>query len=98
MSTSDHNVPIRPRWRDNATAAQVGMFRTVWVLGGLSVATSVLLVIGAFAADSANGATGQPAALLGLITGMFGASVLIVGVLVRFGVVRSDSRRSGHDH
>lgn len=97
MSTSDHNVPVPPRWRESVSPAQVGLFRTVWVLGGLSVVTSILLVIGAFAADSAHGATGQPAALLGLIAGMFGASVLLVGALVRFGVARPGSRRPGHD-
>ncbi|GAB4586178.1 hypothetical protein [Nocardia sp. IFM 10818] len=98
MSTRDNVSPVRPRWRDVASPAQVGMFRAVWVLGGLAVAVAVLVVAGAFAADSAGGESGQPAALLGLIAGLFGASVLIVGVLVRFGVVRQGSRGTDHEY
>ncbi|MEW2439055.1 hypothetical protein AB0952_33765 [Streptomyces caniferus] len=68
------------------------MFRGVWAVGALAVITSVLLIIGAFAANPRAGESGQPAALLGLIALCFGGTLLTVGTLARFVVTKSKRR------
>ncbi|WP_433855282.1 hypothetical protein [Streptomyces kronopolitis] len=55
----------------------------MWTVGALAVLTSVLLIIGAFSANRAAGELWQPAALLALIAGGFGGTLLIVGMLAR---------------
>ncbi|MBF6333115.1 hypothetical protein [Nocardia transvalensis] len=74
------------------------MFRAVWAVSGLAVAVSVLLLIGAFTADSAAGESGQVAGMLGLIGLLFGGAIAMAGALVRFGVTKSASRGIDHDH
>lgn len=96
MSTRDNAALVRSSWRDVASPAQVNMFRTVWVIGGLAVAASVVLLIGAFTANTAAGESGQTAGLLGLVGLALGGTIVIVGLLVRFGVMKSVSRGQGH--
>ncbi|WP_040815683.1 hypothetical protein [Nocardia concava] len=89
---ANENAALRPHWRDIASPAQIGMFRAVWVIGGLGIAAALVLLIGAFTANTAAGQTGQVAGLLGLIALLFGSTLVIVGLLVRFGVMKSVSR------
>ncbi|QIS22446.1 hypothetical protein [Nocardia terpenica] len=90
MSAREDVVAVR--WRDVASPAQVGMFRAVWVVGGAAIVASALLLIGAFTANTAAGESGQTAGLLGVVGLLFGAAIVIIGLLVRFGVMKSVSR------
>ncbi|WP_282784124.1 MULTISPECIES: hypothetical protein [unclassified Nocardia] len=98
MNSRANAVPVRtPRLRDVASRAQLSMFRAVWVGGGLAVVAALVLLIGAFTANSAAGASGEMAGVLGLIALSFGAAVLVVGALVRSAVITAGSR-AVHDH
>ncbi|WP_158813381.1 hypothetical protein [Streptomyces rimosus] len=90
MNTSDNASPVQPRRSGFATRARSGVFTGVWAVGALAVVTSVLLIIGAFAADPLAGETGQPAALLGLIAFCFGVTLLTVGLLARSVVAKAE--------
>jgi hypothetical protein len=90
VNTSDNASPVQPRRSGVASRAQTGMFRGLWAVGALGVITAVLLFIGALAADTMAGETGQPAALLGLIAFCFGGTLLAVGMLARFVVTKSE--------
>jgi len=81
---------------DNASTAisraQTGLVRGVLGVGALGVIASVLLIVGAFTANSRAGESGQPAGVLGAIGLCLGATVLMVGALARFVVLKSGRR------
>jgi len=69
--------------------AQNGLVRGMLGVGALGVLGSVLLLVGAFAANTAAGESWQPAAVLGAITLCLGATILAVGLLARSVVAKS---------
>ncbi|WP_329488616.1 hypothetical protein OG618_18425 [Kitasatospora sp. NBC_01246] len=83
MSNSDTAAVVRP------SRGEVALVRGAWGVGTLTVVASVLLIVGAFAADSAAGETGQPAGVLGAIGLFVGGTILAVGLLARSVVARS---------
>lgn len=91
MNTSDNVAPVQARWRAAASRAQTGVFRAVWVVGAAAVTASVLLIVGAFAADSTAGESWQPAGVLGAIGLCLGVMLIIVGL-----VARSVAAEPGH--
>ncbi|MEU5846373.1 hypothetical protein [Saccharopolyspora shandongensis] len=90
--------PARPQWSNVASATQIRWFRAVWIVSGLAIVASLLLLIGAVTRNPLASETGRPAAVSGLIVGCFGALIVIVGMLVRFGVVTSNPRSRNDDH
>lgn len=84
--TSDRISPLRQSWRHVASPGQIWMLRAVWTLGTLAMATAVALLVSAVSIHSQQ-LDWQPDALLGLVAGLFAVSVLISGLLVRFGTV-----------
>ncbi|MEU6970842.1 hypothetical protein AB0A71_24510 [Kitasatospora aureofaciens] len=86
MSNSDTAAAVRP------SRGEAALVRGAWGFGTLAVVTSVLLIVGAFAANSAAGETGQPAGVLGVIGLFIGGTILAVGMLARSVVARSGRR------
>ncbi|WP_405487671.1 hypothetical protein [Streptomyces sp. NBC_00096] len=84
--------PAEPRWSDVASRTQIGMFRAVWGVGALAAIASALLVVGGFSANRMAGESGQPAAVLGLIGLCLSGTVLTVGMLARFVVLKTARR------
>lgn len=91
MTTSHSTAPVPAGWLAVASRVQIGVFRTVWVVGAVAVVASVLLLIGAFTADSKAGESWQPAGVLGAIGLCLGVTLVVVGMLARF-VAKSGRR------
>ncbi|MFF3217013.1 hypothetical protein ACFYYB_41140 [Streptomyces sp. NPDC002886] len=83
MNTSGNATPARARWDDGVSRSRTSMVWAVWGLGAAFVIGSVILLVGAFTADSMAGESWQPAGVLGAIGLSLGVVFVICGVLAR---------------
>ncbi|PKV90028.1 hypothetical protein [Streptomyces sp. TLI_146] len=81
MSTPESASSTRPT--DGPSRTEIVLGRTLWSVGAVVSALSVLLLVGACATDTAAGESWQPAGVLGMIGLLLGATILAVAVVAR---------------
>ncbi|MFF9013416.1 hypothetical protein ACF09C_10680 [Streptomyces sp. NPDC014870] len=89
MNSSDRTAAAQPQW---GSRPQTALRRGALGIGALTAVLSLLLVLGAFTANTTAGETGQPAGVLGVIGLFLGGTLLAVGGLARFVAAQAGRR------